>query len=148
MNLRTGEPSDYWADTVTKASSKFQGVHKSGFQDGNVYWDDEDDNNANKYGGELPSGEFRRNTKIDYCCREDGPYDNAVQLPTTKPFYLLRFTSLCQMVQGMNFQNESVEFDDEDDNNKNSVSGKYPMGASNGRNQRLRYCYYSPLGSK
>ena len=54
--------------------------------------------------------------------REDGPYDNAVQLPKTKPFYLLRFTSLCQMVQGMNFQNESVEFDDEDDKNKNSVS--------------------------
>ena len=80
--------------------------------------------------------------------REDGPYNNAVQLPTTQPFYLLRFTSPCQMVHGMNFENESVEFDDEDNNNKNSVSGKYPLGASNGRNQRLRYCYYSPLGSK
>ena len=50
------------------------------------------------------------------------------------------------MVQGMYVREESVKFDDEDRNNKNSVSGKYPMGASNGRNQRLLYCYYSPLG--
>ncbi|XP_022296255.1 uncharacterized protein LOC111106032 [Crassostrea virginica] len=120
----------------------------TGFQTGSVYWDDEDRNNKNSYGGVLPSGEFGRNTRINYCCREDGPYNNTIQLPTTQPFYLLRFTSPCQMVQGMNFENESVEFDDEDNNNKNSVSGKYPLGASNGRNQRLRYCYYSPLGSK
>ncbi|XP_078309546.1 uncharacterized protein LOC111106113 [Crassostrea virginica] len=58
-----------------------------GFQTGSVYWDDEDRNNKNSYGGVLPSGDFGRNTRIDYCCREDGPYDNAVQLPTTQPFY-------------------------------------------------------------
>ena len=78
--------------------------------------------------------------------REDGSYKTKVQLPTRNPFFLLRFTSPCQMVQGMYVREESVKFDDEDRNNKNSVSGKYPMGASNGRNQRLLYCYYSPLG--
>ena len=50
--------------------------------------------------------------------REDAPYNNAVQFPTSRPFYLLRFTSLCQMIQGMNIQNESVEFDVKDGDNK------------------------------
>ena len=77
--------------------------------------------------------------------REDGSYISRVELPTSNPFYLLRFTSPCQIVQGMYVREESVKFDDENRNNKNSVSGKYPLGASNGRNQRLLYCYYAPL---
>ena len=80
--------------------------------------------------------------------REDGRYNTKVQLPTSQPFYLLRFTSPCQMVEGMYVREENVQFDDEDHNNKNSISGKVPMGANGGRNQHLLYCYYTPLGSK
>nr|XP_022298495.1 uncharacterized protein LOC111107541 [Crassostrea virginica] len=119
----------------------------SGFETGSVYWDDEDSDNGNGHGGILPSGSFGGNTRINYCCREDGHYNEEVQLPTSRPFYLLRFTSPCQMVQGMYVREENVKFDDEDHNNKNSVSGKYPMGANGGRNQELLYCYYSPLTS-
>ena len=80
--------------------------------------------------------------------RQDGRYDTKVQLPTSKPFYLLRYTSYCQMVEGMYFREEKVEFDDEDLNNKNSISGEVPKGATKGRNQQLFYCYYWQLGSK
>ena len=52
------------------------------------------------------------------------------------------------MVEGMYVREEKVEFDDEDYNNKNSISGKVPMGATKGRNQQLFYCYYKQLGSK
>ena len=47
----------------------FKLYNSIGFQTGSVFWDDEDDNNANGYGGVLPSGDFGRNTRINYCCR-------------------------------------------------------------------------------
>ncbi|XP_048731677.2 uncharacterized protein LOC125648716 [Ostrea edulis] len=116
-----------------------------GFQSGYVFWDDEDSNNKNSVGGELPSGGFDRNTRIDYCCRDDGPYSTAIQLPTSKPFYLLRYNDFCQQVQGMLVREETVYTDDEDDNNINSVHGSYPFGPVSGqRNYKLFYCYYWP----
>ena len=55
---------------------------------------------------------------------EDGHYNDEVQLATSRPIYLLRFTSPCEIVQGIYVKEENVKFDDEDHNNKNSVSGK------------------------
>ncbi|XP_061179439.1 uncharacterized protein LOC133188066 [Saccostrea echinata] len=115
-----------------------------GFLSGSLYWDDDDSRNKNSYGGVLPSGYYDRNTRIDYCCRKDGSYTREIELPTTKPFYLMRFTSPCQLVKGMYVREEHVHFDDEDHNNKNSVSGSHPYGAGGG-NHDLYYCYYSPL---
>ncbi|XP_048743790.2 uncharacterized protein LOC125657178 isoform X1 [Ostrea edulis] len=113
------------------------------FRSGSVFWDDEDNNNINRAGGELPSGSFGRNTRINYCCRNDGSYSTRIRLPKTKPFYLLRYTSYCQRVEGMYFREETVYTDDEDDNNINSVSGSHPFGpVSGGRNHKLYYCYY------
>ncbi|XP_048743795.1 uncharacterized protein LOC125657184 [Ostrea edulis] len=116
------------------------------FQSGTVHWDDEDSRNKNSAGGELPSGKFGRNTEIDYCCRKDGPYSTEIRLPKSKPFYLLRHTTYCQRVRGMYAREETVFTDDEDKNNKNSVSGSHPYGPSNGgRNYKLFYCYYWSL---
>jgi hypothetical protein len=41
----------------------------------------------------------------------------------------------------MYVREETVHFDDEDKRNKNSVGGRYPLGAG-GRNHDLHYCYY------
>ena len=38
------------------------------------------------------------------------------------------------MVEGMYVREENVQFDDEDHNNKNSISGKAPMGANGKKN--------------
>lgn len=119
-----------------------------GFQPGSVYWDDEDSRNNNSHGGVLPTGFYGRNTKINYCCRDDGQYNTSIALPNSRPFYLLRFTSPCQMIKGMYVREESVDFDDEDHNNENYASGKHPLGTGGGRNQRLMYCYYSHLRAK
>ncbi|XP_048731680.1 uncharacterized protein LOC125657180 isoform X2 [Ostrea edulis] len=116
------------------------------FRSGSVHWDDEDSRNKNSQGGELPSGDFGRNTRIDYCCRNDGSYSTEIRLPKSKPFYLLRYTSYCQRVEGMYMREETVYTDDEDHDNKNSVSGSHPYGPANGqRNYKLFYCYYSSL---
>ncbi|XP_065937962.1 uncharacterized protein [Magallana gigas] len=116
-----------------------------GFESGHVHWDDEDALNKNSHGGILPRGSFGRNTDIYYCCRNDGRYNTEILLPTAHPFYLLRFTSPCQMVKGMYVREESVYFDDEDTRNKNYATGKHPMGTGYVRNQHLMYCYYTPL---
>lgn len=39
-----------------------------GFSTGSILWDDED-KNSNSLGGVLPSGEYGKNTLINYCCR-------------------------------------------------------------------------------
>lgn len=82
---------------------------------------------------------------FSFVVRGDGSYTKMILLPTSQPFYLLRFSSPCQLVKGMYVREENVHFDDEDSNNKNSASGKHPMGTGNVRNQNLMYCYYSPL---
>ncbi|XP_052062376.1 uncharacterized protein LOC127702282 [Mytilus californianus] len=112
-----------------------------GFKMGSIHWDDEDSRNKNGFGGVLPSGIYGRNTLINYCCRSDESYRTEVILPRSKPFYLLRFKSPCQQVQGMVVREEIVKSDDEDKNNKNSVSGSHPLN-DGGRNNRLYYCYY------
>ncbi|XP_052681062.1 uncharacterized protein LOC128161727 [Crassostrea angulata] len=113
----------------------------SGFSSGSVFWDDEDTFNDNSHGGYLPDGYFGSDTRIDYCCRNDGYYFNAIELPTSHPFYLLRYTSYCQRVKGMHVREEIVRFDDEDLANRNSISGSTPKGAG-GHDHFLMYCYY------
>ncbi|VDH98273.1 Hypothetical predicted protein [Mytilus galloprovincialis] len=124
-----------------KSNLIFHNGEPTRFRTGSIYWDDEDSNNANDKGGVLPSGTYNRNTRINYCCRSDGSYSGAIRLPTSRPFYLLRITSSCQRVIGMNVREEYVMTDDEDNNNANSVSGSHPF-KSGTRNTQLHYCYY------
>lgn len=73
--------------------------------------------------------------------RSDGSEKNGIILPTSQSFYLLRYTSQCQQVQGMFVREEFVKTDDEDKKNENSVSGSHPLN-DGGTNNRLFYCYY------
>ena len=73
-----------------------------GFNEGWIYWDDDDKNNANSYAGTLPDGEYGKDTKIFYCCRSDGFAANAIYLPTSSPFVLLQRGLQYQYVHGMN----------------------------------------------
>ncbi|XP_048743296.1 uncharacterized protein LOC125656753 isoform X2 [Ostrea edulis] len=115
--------------------------HFAGFREGKVLWDDEDKRNSNRYGGTLPRGTYSQDTRIYYCCRNDGSFRKRIRLPTKTPFYLLRFRAPCQRVQGMYVREETVHFDDEDSRNKNAAHGWYPMGAG-GRDHNLHYCFY------
>lgn len=99
----------------------------SGFSSGSIYWDDEDTDNMNGEGGYVPSGSYSGNTRMYYCCRNDGSAYSYISLPTTDPFYLMRYTSSCQRVSGMTVREEVIETDDEDTANGNSVSGSHPM---------------------
>ncbi|XP_078571562.1 uncharacterized protein LOC144859147 [Branchiostoma floridae x Branchiostoma japonicum] len=113
-----------------------------GFQSGWLFWDDEDDDNKNSVGGELPDGNYDRDTMIRYCCRSDGNVDTPIVLPNRKPFYLFRFKGGCQQVKHMSVREEWFRWDDEDDDNKDDRRGAYPYDDGGSKNHRLYYCYY------
>ncbi|XP_078686902.1 uncharacterized protein LOC144919349 [Branchiostoma floridae x Branchiostoma belcheri] len=114
-----------------------------GFQSGELFWDDEDDDNGNYRSGVLPDGIYNGNTLIRYCCRNDGSASSPISLPTGSPFYLFRYRQGCQRVDDMNVREEFFRWDDEDDDNKNRRQGAYPYDDGGSRDHRLHYCYYS-----
>ena len=49
--------------------------------------------------GTTPDGEYDRNTRIYFCCRNDGSATRAIELPTMSPFHLLKWGDQCQKVK-------------------------------------------------
>ena len=115
-----------------------------GFEEGYLFWDDENDNNDNYVRGDVPDGTFDTNTLIKYCCRSDGNITTPISLPNTEPFVLLQQSDDgCQQVQGMSVSSEWVFTDDENDCNLNRKSGSTPY-VEGARDFRVYYCYYTP----
>ena len=93
-------------------------------------------------GGTLPDGEYNEDTKIFFCCRTDGDKKKPMALPLGTPFYLMAFNSSeCQQVEGALATQEYIQFDDEDESNKDSSNGAhaYEKGKVN---LTISYCYY------
>ena len=110
--------------------------------------DDEDRNNRNDLGGQLPFGTYDKDTVIHYCCQTNGNWYDSINLPVAKPFYLLTSNSVsspkCQMVKWATSQMEYILFNTEDSNNNDRFSGTcvfLDKSDSLGRT-KLYYCYY------
>ena len=124
--------------------SRYGGSCPDGFFGGSIYWDDEDDNNANRYQSPIPDGDYGSNTRIQYCCRSDAGHSEQMLLPPTEAFILYRYEGACQQVMGMNDPVQlKLHYDDEDSRNNNSCSGNHPDSCGD-RNHDLYLCYYSP----
>ncbi|XP_071478967.1 uncharacterized protein [Diadema antillarum] len=119
----------------------------SGFTEGSIFWDDEDDQNSNSRRGVLPDGNYDTNTRLEYCCRNDGRPTSAIYLPTRDNFFLFPRFDHCQEVHGMTVTSEYLFFDTEDNNNADSVSGEYPFeGAISSTGEILiNLCYYQRI---
>ena len=118
----------------------------SGFEEGGVFWDDEDgsdeDHNKNYVYGSVPYMDVGHNTKLYYCCRDDGSLSTPISLPTGTPFYLLQKSSAgCQRVAGLRDRRDWRYSDDEDDGNHNELSGNHPY-VTGSTNYKIYYCYY------
>ena len=111
-----------------------------GFKSGFLFWDDENENNTNKAGGVLPDGVYNHDTRIDYCCRNDGSFRDPIFLPITDPFYLISKGGNCQKVFGMKVNNELLQWDDENDNNKDKRGGLFPDTRI--PDHLVHFCYY------
>ena len=116
----------------------------TGFNHGEIYWDDEDRNNGNRHRGTMPDGVYNRNTRMFFCCRNDGSASTAIILPTNKPFILMptQHGRVCQAVFGMRVSRQFFRWDDEDSRNKDSKSGVYPLDEGGSKNHKLYFCVY------
>ncbi|XP_064620464.1 uncharacterized protein LOC135483446 [Lineus longissimus] len=116
-----------------------------GFEEGSLTWDDygSKEENLKKFDGSMPEGEYAKNTKIYFCCRNDGLAGNPIFLPTEVPFYLLAKVKKCQIVQNMRVTQEIIRWDDENFWNLSARDGSHPYDTSpSGKNHKLHYCYY------
>ena len=119
------------------------GFCPSGFSKGSIKWDDKDIFNKNKHNGELPDGEFDRNTLIYFCCRSDGSYKIPMQMPVGKPFVLYRSGGHCQKVRNMMVQEDYIRWINEPIRNKDKNLGYYPDDEGGRWKHKLYYCYYN-----
>ncbi|XP_028414778.1 uncharacterized protein LOC114537868 [Dendronephthya gigantea] len=113
-----------------------------GMTPGWVFWDDENESPQTKVGRVSPDGSYVNNTKIFYCCQNDGNYYDSIELPVEEPFYLLTTNSTelpkCQMVKWAFSYLEYLVFDTENDNNSDSQGGDHVFIENN----TVYYCYY------
>lgn len=89
-----------------------------------ILWNDEDDDNKNAYSNgfdvipKVPMGRYDNYssfTEQTLLCRDDGPAEKAIVLPTSFPFYLIQNGDACQEVFGMYWTNVQVTWDTEND---------------------------------
>lgn len=117
-----------------------------GFEEGSVKWDDQDSfwgTNGNKITGALPKGRYDSDTRIFFCCRDDGYTTNVINLPTGKPFVLFKYTHQCQFVTNAKIKEGFFHWDNEDSIPHASESeGKHPFLEENHNNLKVHYCYY------
>lgn len=69
------------------------------------------------------------------------PYE-AIALPNERPFILLRHRRGCQVVHDMDVREETIQWDTEDDDNNNHMSGDHPYEDGTGH-IRLHFCVYT-----
>ena len=130
--------------SIHRVDNSSRCVWFSGFAGGYIWWDD--------VGRELfqpssirPDGVYNDNTRIQFCCRHDGPAGDRIRLPTEKPFFLLKQGNSCQLVEGMTVAEEYLYVDTQDfDLVTTMTSGQVPTndyGRVSGY-MKLYYCYY------
>ena len=75
----------------------------TGFQNGWVQFDNvypSEGPTSAQFEGAVPDGEYRENTKLYFCCRQDGDPGQPVDLPNTQALALFPFSGDCQKVVG------------------------------------------------
>ena len=87
---------------------------------------------------------YDHNTKIYFCCREDGDEGTPLILPVDQPFFLFRKNGNCQSVDRMTMMEQWFRWDGEDDliDLNKYRHGSIPDLDSSGDNHKLIYCYY------
>eukprot|EP00057_Strongylocentrotus_purpuratus_P011674 XP_011666148.1 PREDICTED: uncharacterized protein LOC105439147 [Strongylocentrotus purpuratus] len=122
---------------------KYGQICPKGFEEGSIYWDDNDINNGNDFDGTVPEGVYDHNTKIYFCCRTDDEPTKPIILPVDHDFVLLTPTGTCQEVLEMNVAKEMFHWDTE---GHSEVSGEHPYpglkNAGSLKDVEIIFCYY------
>ncbi|XP_055351340.1 uncharacterized protein LOC129597713 isoform X2 [Paramacrobiotus metropolitanus] len=120
-----------------------KGTCPFGFTVSDAYIDDEDFANQNDYDGTLPDGQYDRNTKYYFCCRNDGAVRKPLYLPTDRPFFLMPMGPACQTVADMTSALHWLRIDGMG-KGYSKVSEKGPYYTEDKKNNLTFYfCYYA-----
>ena len=113
------------------------------FDQGSIFWDDEDVDNGNTYSGSVPDGHYDRNTRIYFCCRNDGS-GRLKNLPTVQTFMLMRYKGSCPSVSGYRGPYTGfLDWDTEDTRNVDEKLGAHPDGVTKfGSGIKIEFCTY------
>lgn len=116
-------------------------------KEGFIKWDDEDfpNKNSNAKHGVLPDGDYDSDsdTKILYCCNDQGDWKQSIDLPVHEPFYLLPYQSDdCQRVKGALSTLEYIAYDTEEDNNHDDFQRSHAYTTGEKGQPKVYYCYY------
>jgi hypothetical protein len=125
-----------------------KGVCPNGFQSSHVDYDDEDNENINVVTGTVPDGFYDHDTRYYFCCRSDGDSGSSIELPTEKPFFLLRNGASCQLVEGMSATSLWLFMDCEDNLRgcqPSTGAGDSHPGLLNNGDWLWNFCYYKPV---
>ena len=114
---------------------------------GSIKWDDEGKgpHNLNQALGTLPKGSYTYDTKIFYCCQNEGTWHDVIELPTASPFYLLPYKSSsqnlpeCQRIKFARATLEYIRYDTEHSQNKDVFNGHHVF---TDEWPKVYYCYY------
>ena len=112
--------------------------------DGYIYWDDEDTSNANDKMGILPEGTYNGDTKIYFCCRDQGNWYDPIELPVSVPIFLLPYNSKnCQRVKWAMSKQEYITFDTDNYQNRDHFQPRHVYVENTGNDlPTIYYCYY------
>ena len=133
----------------------------TGFDHGYIFWDDEDEDNNNGVSGSLPDGVYNRDTKIYFCCRNDGHYyyppfglqkcstheETLPGLPKCWALMLMRYKGKCPRLSGYRGPHTGyLEWDTEDNRNRDEHVGVFPDGDKSSR-IKIEFCSYTSYHS-
>ena len=138
---------------------QYGGSCPKGFDSGYIFWDDEDDSNANTISGSRPDGVYDTNTKIQFCCRNDGHsysppncdanYRILRGLPKCSALMLMRYKGRCPALSGYRGPHTGyLEWDTEDSSNRDERVGVFPDGVKSlVTGIKIEFCGYTSYSS-
>ena len=128
---------------------RYGGSCPRGFDKGFIHWDDEDSRNANKRSGVLPDGRYDRNTRIQFCCRNDPPARRSPSLrglPKCSEIIVMRYKGTCPpRAPGYRGPHTGyLQWDTEDIRNHDQRVGVFPDGKKSFRSGiKIEFCSYT-----
>ena len=127
-------------------------IHAIGY----LHWDDEDDNNVNKFSGVLPDGTYGRNTDIHFCYRDDPKISifnlkaNYLSgLPKCAELIVMRYKGTCPARASgyLGPHTGHLQWDTEDNGNTDRRVGVFPDGEKDfGSGIKIEFCFYTNRG--
>ncbi|XP_076465381.1 uncharacterized protein LOC143297094 [Babylonia areolata] len=126
---------------------RVNGICPSGFNASFIQFNDAA-NSTGQADGSLPDGQFvdGQDTRMEFCCRDDGFRNTPLNLPNTQPFVLLltKKGKNCQEVAGMHWTEEYMWFDSLPDNATMSMNGSRPY-VTDDTKFKIFFCHYVPV---